>query len=222
MDFNSCKYNLNSAGIVLSRLILLTLLSGALAAGTVAQESRQGEPAHLLKEDSFLDIKGSATLHSWGAEAKQINADFQIPAGWFGDFGSWAENEVENLVIEIPVSELDGGKNKMNKDLRKALNYEDHPVIRFRGGSISFQAKNDNEKMLTVSVPGSLSVAGVTRQIEVGAELELTENNRIISRDSYSINMRDYGVEPPTAFFGAIKTGEKVGVAYKLVFKRTH
>jgi hypothetical protein len=58
----------------------------------------------------------------------------------------------------------------------------------------------------------------VTKEIELSLRPE-TDDNGIKLEGSYSLKMTDYGVDPPKALLGAIKTDNEVTINFSLLFE---
>lgn len=169
-----------------------------------------------LLENSSMSITGSSTLHGWNVEATQYSVRFIIPESWFDSNENWKGKDVDELVVNAPVEHLDGGENKMNRDLRDALEFEEYPEIVFRWDNINFVGKTDTGKKAEVS--GKINIAGVEREISFQANIYLNEWSQIVARGNVPINMKDYGIEPPRALLGLIKTDENIELVYELYF----
>lgn len=125
-------------------------------------------------------------------------------------FVEGSESKIQSITFNVPVKGLKSGKSRMDKNTYKALKAEDHSNIKFESTSI----KESNGKLYAV---GNLTIAGTTKNIEIPLELNKTQDKLTIVT-SYKINMLDYNVEPPTAMFGTIKTGESVTVKFNLIY----
>jgi hypothetical protein len=139
----------------------------------------------ILQESSKLTINGSSTLHDWQVEAKEFSVIFCVPDDWYRSDNNWFATDIENLTVTVPVSELDGGKNKMNRDLRKALRFEKHPQIEFVWQNIRFEGASDRGKI--ANVEGRVTVAGVEQSVKFTADLSLNEWNQLVARDRKSV-----------------------------------
>ena len=104
----------------------------------------------------------------------------------------------------------------MNSLTFKALKGDKFPEITFNlvepidsihcSGSTSF-----------VTARGRLTIAGVTREITMPMKLVL-ENNLIKVEAEQQVKMTEYGVTPPTALFGLVKTGNVITLNFKATF----
>lgn len=171
-----------------------------------------------LLENSSMTIAGSSTLHGWTVEATEFSVQFSIPDNWFQSDDGWNGTDIDTLTVTVPVEHLEGGRRKMNRDLRDALRFENHPQIRFTWDDVRFTGQTDMGQSANVS--GIVRVAGEEREIEFDAVISLNEWNQIVAKGSVPMNMRDYNIEPPTALFGVIRTDEEVELVFELYFGR--
>ncbi|QTY26169.1 YceI family protein [Flavobacterium sp. CS20] len=153
------------------------------------------------KEASEILVDGTSNLHDWTIEVNTLEGKMLLD-----------ENQnIKSLSLNIPVKGLESGKKSMNKNTYEALKEEEHPNIFFKLDKL--EKKDNNDVAL-----GKLSIAGHTENVSIPIQFTGTEGNKTIKAE-YTINMVDYGVEPPTALFGSIKTGETVTVKVNLIYR---
>ena len=121
---------------------------------------------------------------------------------------------MRELAVTVPVEQLDGGKNKMNRDLREALRYEEYPDIRFIWDELTFTGATDTGRMAKVN--GRVIIAGEERATQFSANLGINEWSQIVAAGSVELNMRDFNIDPPKALFGVIRTDEVVNLKFEL------
>jgi hypothetical protein len=124
---------------------------------------------------------------------------------------------VQSVVVTASVPAIDCGDSTMNKHLRKALKDKDFPEVRYEALQYTLV---DNGGAVQTS--GELTIAGVTKPVGFGAKLiPLPEGGtRVVGK--VEINMRDYGVKPPSVFFGALKVADIVTVRFDTVVRLPH
>jgi polyisoprenoid-binding protein YceI len=66
---------------------------------------------------------------------------------------------------------------------------------------------------------GKLTVAGVTKDIDLVAKAKVNADKSINVKGSKKINMRDWDIDPPSFMMGAVKTGEEVTISFDLTFR---
>lgn len=176
-------------------LVLVLFTTHVLAQNTQLQTVQQ----------SSIKIQGTSTIHDWESVVKEV----EIAASFSKQGGLWIG--VEQLSVNMPVRSIESGKKLMNSKTYEALNAKDYPIITFQFKET--MALTDTE----IKVFGSLSIAGVTNEIELSANYILNDQEITIS-GLYPLNMRDFGIDPPTAMMGSIKTGELVELSYDITF----
>lgn len=171
----------------------------------------------LLTEESSLLVKGSSTLHDWDVEATEYSLEWSMPGEWPGQAENGKTIQPKKLVLEVAAAGMDGGRNKMNRDMREALRAEQHPHIRFKGESITLNRRTDASD--TLEITGEIEVAGIPRQIQVQAELTVQNNGNLQVRGSVPLDMEDFGIDPPRAMLGLIRTDPEIELHFNLQFK---
>ena len=105
----------------------------------------------------------------------------------------------------------------MNNNTYKALKADDHPEIIFALATqlpgIPVDAKG---KVIAAKV--NLSIAGVTKTIDMSVTVTAVSHGNIAFEGSKTIKMTDYGVKPPVAMLGTMKTGDEITIHFKTVF----
>lgn len=163
---------------------------------------------------STLKIEGDSTLHSWDADAEEFSVTLSVGRSWLDSMDEWSSDSVENLKVVVPVDKIESGRSRMNRDLREALKAEDYPEIIFDWKEITLDENSASEYRI-LNVTGTLKVAGEKREIEFTAEAAL-DNGTINVKGSYELNMEYYGIDPPRALLGTLRTDKKVVIMFGL------
>ena len=183
----------------LKHLLLPFLLTALVGHDALAQETIQ------LKTFS-LKVQGTSTLHEWESNVEQLDCKGSFTVS------NNSLTEIRNVVINIPVTSIKSPKGKlMDNKTYDAFHFEKNPRITFLMTGCKIE-----EGKGQLSATGSLSMAGVTRPIDLilnykvlpGAELRITGSKKL--------SMSDFKMEPPTAMMGTIKVGDEVVVILDL------
>lgn len=197
-------------------LILLLTLTTTSVKG---QESHSSDFTQaILLEGSSMTINGSSTFHDWSVEATEFSVQFRVPTNWFDSDENWTGEDITELNVTVPVDQLDGGRNKMNRDLRDALKFDEYPDIHFSWDELEFTGLTDMGRRSEVA--GRVTIAGEERDIKFTADLSINEWSQIVVKGAVPMNMRDYNIEPPRALLGVIRTDEDVEMSFELYFGR--
>ncbi|SMO46736.1 YceI family protein [Fodinibius sediminis] len=171
-----------------------------------------------LLEKSTMQVDGTSTIHDWTADAEEIditNFNFDAAA-----LSSDAENSpVTSLSLRVPVEKLESGKGRMNGKMYDALKKDDHPNITFELSSAELNGSSSGSTF-TLNTSGTLTIAGVSKEINFPVEGSVVEDGTYKFTGSYELNMEDYDVDPPSAMFGTIKSGEMVTISFELFFSQ--
>ena len=104
----------------------------------------------------------------------------------------------------------------MDNNTYKALNADKSPNISYVLGSATVTPVDAST--YTIKTTGKLTIAGNTRETDVIATGKINPDKSITVTGSKRFKMTEYGVKPPTAMFGTIKTGDDVTISYNLKF----
>jgi polyisoprenoid-binding protein YceI len=104
----------------------------------------------------------------------------------------------------------------MDNNTYKALNVDKNPNITYVLSSATVTPVDGNT--YTIKTTGKLTIAGSTRETDVVATGKMNADKSISVTGSKKFKMTDYGIKPPTAMLGTIKTGDDITISYNLKF----
>ncbi len=156
-------------------------------------------------DESSVTIQGTSSVHDWESNVENFDVEITLTES------DQANINIESLLFEAEVSSIKSGKRIMDRKTRGALKAGDYPSIQFTYSEILSVTAD------SITVSGTLSMAGVTNDVEVTGSLEVIENGLKIS-GSKNLLMTDYGINPPTAMAGALKTGNEVKINFNINF----
>lgn len=156
---------------------------------------------------SDLKVYGTSSLHDWHVDAEDVKGSLQIEV-------SEEALSIKKLNVEIISESLKSGKKSMDKNTYKALETDKYSSIKFNYLSTKSITKvSDNT--YSVEAYGNLTITGNTQKILLKFKLK-TEDNKVSIVGEKSIKMTSYGVEPPTALLGTIKTGDDLTIKFNI------
>ena len=158
-----------------------------------------------------ITVNGTSSLHDWESTVKQLEAkgSFVVTDN--------ALTDIRDVAVKIPVTSIKSTKGKMmDNKTYDAFNHEKHPNITFLLTNRKVNAANS-----TLNVSGNLTMAGVTKPIEMTLTYKLLANGDLMVSGARKLNMTDFKMEPPTAMMGAIVVGDEVTVSFELVLSQS-
>lgn len=156
-----------------------------------------------------ISISGTSSLHDWTSKTSKLTAsgDLTVENGNLVD--------IPALTVRIPVTSIKSEKGKiMDNKTYKALQSDDHPNITFKLQDLPTIDTNANEVNLTAK--GLLTIAGKTKTVQLKAKAKADGNGGFHFTGSKALKMTDFGIDPPTALLGTLKTGDDITIAYTL------
>lgn len=179
--------------------LLTLLLILLLSASAFAQNS------HRLVRGS-MGIVGTSTLHGWKADCKNVNCGVSIASGTVNVTSL-------NLVQQVKSIKSSEG-SLMDKYMYEAMKADQHATIAFQLTQCSVTgATSDGSDLL---VKGNLTIAGVTKAIEMKVSGHKLANGEIRYDGAKPIKMSEYGIKPPVVM--GMKVGDEVTIKWDLVF----
>lgn len=187
-------------------------LAATLLTALVAFVPPEPRPARLvLQPGSRLTIEGTSNLHAWSCAASAIVADIRTQMNEAG-----TTEAVDFVSIEIPVARIECKNDKMNENLVKALRAESNPRIAFRTTGPRNLPVPDPLGRVSASFRGNLTVAGVTKPVNLAVQATTNPDGSIRITGSKAFLMTQFGIDPPTAMLGMLKTANRFTVRFDL------
>lgn len=197
----------------ISRIIILAMMNFLVAIPAIAQDNVQLS----ISSNTDLSFEGTSNVHDWSSEVTEITGRGAFNKAIFNG-SNVPGNPVADVMITIPVKEIESGKNKMNDIMYDALKAEDHPTIEYKLIGSKLISETGNE--FTLETQGYLTVAGVKKQVGLQIKGKKIDDDTLQFTGSKKLKMTDFDVDPPKALFGAIKSGNEVVVHLTAIFSR--
>lgn len=162
----------------------------------------------LVENKSKNMVTGTSTLHDWRCivEKQSGTAVLKTDGGF----------EIKSLNARITSKSLKSIKENgkyydasMDKNTYKALNADKYPEIIYVLTGISNLKAAANAATFTAT--GNLTIAGKTNKVSFPVKASIGDN-AVTFAGSVKFKLTSFGIEPPKALMGTIKTGDDVTV----------
>lgn len=170
----------------------------------------QAQTYQLNNGISKLKVEGTSNIHDWEivAEKQQGKLIAEVEDGKI--------TKIQQLDFAVTAESLKSGKSGMDKNTYKALNTSKHKQITFKLTKVkNIDCTATNNCKVTAS--GNLTIAGKTNAVEMVFDVKIY-GTKIIFAGSKTLKMTDFGVDPPTAMFGTITTGDAIDIKFESSF----
>lgn len=169
--------------------------------------SAKAQTYTLSNENSSLVVEGTSTLHDWEENAEKLSGTALIA------MEGHKLVEIKQLTFAVDVESLKSEHIGMDSNTYKALDSKTYPKITYELSKIS--GTKPGKSGIVLSTIGELTIKGSTKTINM--DVEVMEGSVVFAGQT-TFNMSDYGVKPPTALMGTIKTGDEVTIKFKVKY----
>jgi hypothetical protein len=190
----------------ITTVALLTLI----AATARAQDTRVAVGA-----DSKVWVDGTSNLHGWSCKATTLDAAVDLDAAMATQIATAPPKALKRVQVKVPVKSLKCGHDGMDNNLYKALKADASPDISYILATFE-AAPGEAKDSFTLHTIGTLTIAGTENKIAMDVVATRLADGTVIAKGVVPIKLTDFGIEPPTAIFGRLKTGNEVKVNFEL------
>jgi polyisoprenoid-binding protein YceI len=181
----------------------------------LAMNVNAGEfPASLTRftsTDVSITVTGTSSLHDWEMQSDDAVSEVQFIVDNDGQ-----PEKLESVMLRLQKTTLKSDRSGLDRRAYDAMNASRHPEIIFRAnGSGDLEQNGDKYE---VSTKGELTVAGVTRTIDVNATCTNGNGNELVCTGSQNIMMSDFNIDPPVMMLGTLRTGDEITINYRIVY----
>jgi len=185
-----------------SNLLTLVLLIGAI--GLTAQNN-------FGVSECSIKINGTSTLHDWTSTATEVTGTAQL------DATDQTLNAIKALTVRIKSEGIISEKGRiMDNKTHKALAADDHKYITYTLTKAEIAQQSDQK--VTLRTTGTLTIAGKAKTINMDV-VGVKKNSAIQFTGSKAMKMTDFGIDPPTAMLGTLKTGDDITIDFSLTLQ---
>jgi polyisoprenoid-binding protein YceI len=191
--------------------ILAAALIACVATTATAQETARVPVA----PESKLWIDGTSNLHNWSCKAEKIEAAIDFDKAAAMNVGAAGPNALKRVDVKVPVRSLKCGHGAMDDNLYKALNADAAPDVSYILATFEV-VPGDTKDTFTLKTVGTLNIAGKANALSMDVTATRMPDGSLKATGVVPVKMTDYGIKPPTAIFGRLKTGDEVKVNFEL------
>ena len=165
--------------------------------------------------DSKLWVEGGSNLHDWSCKASSMDAAIEVDEAFLKTTAA-PLTLLRKVQVKVPVRNLKCGSGKMESNLYKALKADDAPDISYIMASFDVVPGAASDSF-TVKAVGALTVAGTEKTVNMDVAASRLADGSIRAEGALPLLMTDFGVKPPTALLGTLRTDNKITVKFSLV-----
>lgn len=152
-----------------------------------------------------LSFDGHATLGDFVGTTDSVRGAMTGGAG-LAVVRGWVEGQVGTLTT---------GNGRRDRDLRKSMEVDSFPAMRFELTAVAPGAAQGDSTLVTLH--GRLTIHGVARDVDLAARVWLAADT-IRLRSEFPLNLKDYHIGGLSKMLGVLKMHENIEVHVDLVF----
>jgi polyisoprenoid-binding protein YceI len=193
---------------------LRTLAAGTVLTSATMSATPTAQIAPLAMDTARVAIAGSSNIHNYSAWTDTVRVTGVKLAAIVTADTFWDDvvkpGALASFEVTIPAATLTSRDAGLDRNMYKALKVEAHRDITFRLARLE---RGPTGALLGV---GTLRIAGVEREVVLALETE-RRDAALVVKGQLTLLMTDYGIKPPTAMLGMLKTDPKVTVTFETV-----
>jgi polyisoprenoid-binding protein YceI len=192
-------------------VIACALLAGFIFAAVPV--AAQDAAAPLVMTAARVSIAGTSNIHEYTASTTDVRLTRMALADGVAAFDLFNATitpaSLQGFEIVVKSGALKSPKEGLDKNMWKALKTTEHPDIVFK------LTKLDGKPGALRAI-GLLKIAGVEKEVAFALKAAANASTITVIGD-VPLLMTDYGIAPPKAMMGMLKTDPKVTVTFEVV-----
>lgn len=183
---------------------LFTIVAICIAFTAYAQTFKE------IKKESHVIVKGTSSMHDWEMDMKEYTCVINIEK-------NGTSIAINKASFSGESESLTSGNSIMDNKTHDALKSEQHPKLSFKiDQSYIIETVEEN---FNGTVNGTLQLAGVSKNVSIAFSGKKITDDIIQISGSKALRMSDFNIDPPTAMFGALKTGNEIQIEFLITLK---
>lgn len=194
----------------MKKTIFKYLLASAICL-TLIQNSVLGQQQFKsVSSASKLIVSGTSTVHDWEMEAENFDCEVNMSVN------DNSITAINNIDFSCPVESIKSDNKIMDNKTYKALNSNKYPEINFR---LANPGTLDSERN-KLSIDGILTINNKEKEVSIPFNFEKNSQEQISVKGEIPLKMSDFGIDPPTAMLGTLKTGDEITVSWEILLEK--
>jgi polyisoprenoid-binding protein YceI len=195
--------------VTVALVCALTSTISAAPGGIERSAEKNGTPLALAA--ARVSLEGSSNIHAFTASTTDVRVTAVeiggTPTGELFD-SVLQPGGLKTFDVEIAAASLSSPKDGIDKNMHKALKVREHPAIRF--SLRTFESTGDAYRAV-----GSLTIAGVEKEVTLTLQIQ-RKGAALAVTGATDLLMTDFGITPPKAMLGMLRTNPKVQIRIEL------
>lgn len=171
-----------------------------------------------LESASSVKILGTSTLSDWEVAVESFDGYLELNKTLNKNF---EPSFIKKAALNFDVQSMKSGRGEtMDNKIYKALKKDEQPTITFKSSEFNSieNEKDESEYRIWIESKGKVKIAGVEKEVSIRMEGNTEGNNILNFKGKMLLKMTEFNIEPPSAMFGQIVTGDEITLSFELSF----
>lgn len=199
----------------MTRTVIRTALATALSLSAATVAAAQQTVRAAVASGSTLWIDGTSNLHDWTCRTDKLDANISLDSASITQLRDAESSALKRVVVSVPVRSLKCGHGAMDDNLYKALRADANPDVVFTLGRFD-ATPTANADTIILHTVGTLAVSGKANPVSMTVNAVRGSDGTISASGQLAIKMSEYGIKPPTAILGTLRTADAVTIHFQL------
>ena len=195
---------------------VLTVALAALMAAPLAAQST----SMTVRPESKVTLAGGSNVHDWACKSSTFQATIELDSTYLAVSLAELQKPIRKVAVTVPVKTLKCGKGKMDENMYKALREPEFPEIKYVLDSYEVDAALTTSDSFAAKTVGTLTVAGAAKQVEIPITALRQTGGTMKGEGALRFLMTDFGIKPPVALLGTLRTKNEVEVKFEVLLDR--
>lgn len=174
-----------------------------------------------VRPESKLALAGSSNVHDWECRTSSLNATIVLDSSFDTKSLTSIAKPIAKVVVTVPVKSLKCGHGKMDDNMYKALKADQFTEIKYVLGTYEVDQAKTTADSFAALTKGELTVAGQTKTVEIPITALRSEGGSMKGEGKIALKMTDFGIKPPTAMLGALKTRDDIRISFTVLLDKS-
>ncbi len=169
-----------------------------------------------IAHSSSLEIAGKTNIHSFFCNSLEKFSEQKLKYKFSAESPSIS---FEDTALKIKIEDIDCGSKRLNKDLHKALRLEEYPHIIIdlkRAFSSHLSDLKHCGEWFELNAETDITITCETHLISIPIWVNRSDTDSFRITGSTSLQLCDFGIEPPTVLMGMIKVENTIDIHFDL------
>lgn len=197
--------------MLLRNLVTTLLIFSFLSIPGIARQT-----TYQLQADPVIRVDGDSNVRTWGADAETVSGSLTLHNGTLLSLETLTPENFGNLEITVETESLDSGTRGLTRNMHNYLKSGEHPRITFTLNEVTDITMNNGQALIVAN--GVIQAAGADNPVTMTVLAEVLSENSIRFTGEHEMLMSDFGIDPPTAVFGTVRSDDEIVVRYDVTF----